>query len=176
MNTINRLFLNVGSGQRPFAKPFINIDVNSKWEPDIVADGANMPMFEDNSAEIIVLHHIAEHAGCGECEGLFSECWRILSPGGSLLVFVPDMRALAKAWLKGDISTQIYMTNVYGAFMDSEADRHRWGYVRETLREAIWDATGATAWEEVKPFDWRKIEGADIAGPDFWILAMEAVK
>ena len=166
------LRLNVGSGQRPFAKPFINVDVQAKWNPDVVADGAHMPMFEDGSADVIVLHHVAEHAGCGEAHPMLVECGRILAPGGSLLVFVPDMRALAKAWLKGDISTQIYLTNVYGAYMSDEADRHRWGFTRETLTETLMYAH----YRDVKPFDWRKIEGADIAGPDFWILALEAIR
>ena len=32
------LKLCVGSGQRPFSKPFINIDINPRWMPDVVAD------------------------------------------------------------------------------------------------------------------------------------------
>ena len=102
---------------------------------------------------------------------MLTECHRILAPGGSLLVFVPDMRALAKAWLRGDIDTQIYLTNVYGAFMNDEADRHRWGFVRETLTDTLLCAH----FRDVKMFDWRKIAGADIAGPAFWILAMEGI-
>lgn len=151
---------------------WVNVDLNPKWKPDVIANGSSMPMFDDNSADIIVLHHVLEHFGCGEAHDMLTECHRILRPGGSLLVFVPDMRALAKAWLKGDISTQIYLTNVYGAFMDDEADRHRWAFVRETLAETLSHARYC----DVRMFDWRKIEGADIAGPDFWILAMEGIK
>jgi len=162
----------VGSGQRPFAKPFINVDLNPRWKPDVVADGASMPMFKDDSADIIVLHHVAEHAGCGESHPMLVECRRILCKKGSLLVFVPDMKALAKCWLKGNISTQIYLTNVYGAYMNDEADRHRWGFTKETLTDTLLCA----GYTDVKPFDWRKIPGADIAGPDFWILAMEGIK
>tara|TARA_R110000868_G_scaffold167806_2_gene402267 strand:- start:2 stop:508 length:507 start_codon:yes stop_codon:yes gene_type:complete len=164
--------INLGSGQRPFAAPFINVDINPKWNPDVVADGAHMPMFEDGSVDLIVAHHVAEHYGCGESQPVFAECNRILRPGGSLIVCVPDMRSLAKAWLKGDISTQIYLTNIYGAFMDDEADRHKWGFIRETLTDTLM----CSHFRDVKMFDWRKIPGADIAGPDFWILAMEAVK
>lgn len=170
------LRLNVGSGQRPFGRPFVNVDVNPRWKPDIVADGASMPMFEDGSAEIIVLHHVLEHAGCGEAAPMIRECHRILKPSGSLLVFVPDMRALATRWLTRQITDQIYFTNVYGAYMNDEADRHKWGYTRESLVHFLRDSINPSRWDSVLPFDWRKIEGADIAGPDFWIAGMEAIK
>lgn len=164
--------LNVGSGQRPFKPPFVNVDVNPKWRPDVVADGASMPMFDDGSAEIIVLHHVLEHFGCGEAGGVVRECHRILAPGGSLLVFVPDMAALVRAWIAGKLPTQLFMTNVYGAFMDSDADRHRWGYTGESMRHFL---RATSPWERVGGFDWRPIEGADIAN-DWWILGTECIK
>src|SRR6185369_1603612 len=60
MNKLLRL--NCGSGQRPFGTTgdgaWINIDIQKRWNPDVVADIRSMPMFEDNSAEYIVLHHV----------------------------------------------------------------------------------------------------------------------
>ena len=166
------LKINCGSGQRPFKPPFINVDVNPKWNPDFVADGANMPMFANDSADLIVSHHVAEHAGCGDSAPMFNECRRVLTPGGSLIVCVPDMRALAEAWIAGRLTTQIYLTNVYGAFLDSDLfDRHRWGFDARSLREFLLSC----GFSKVVPFDWRAIESADIA-QDFWILGMEAIK
>lgn len=166
------LQINVGSGQRPFKKPWVNVDMNPKWRPDVVADGASMPMFEDGSADVIVLHHTLEHFGCGEATPLIQECNRILCRGGSLLVFVPDMRALTQMWNIGRLTTQVFLTNVYGAYMDSEADRHKWGYDRPSLIQFL---AGAASWATVHAFDWRPIPAADIAY-DSWILAVEAQK
>jgi predicted SAM-dependent methyltransferase len=165
--------LNLCSGQRPFSAPWINVDSQEKWGPDVVADCREMPMFEDNSADLIVIHHGAEHFGCGEANGMVEESQRILVPGGSLLIFVPDMRALAQRWLSKQITTQIYMTNVYGAYMSSEDDRHKWGYDYDSLYRFL--TFRFTKWQAVKAFDWREIPGADIA-KDWWILGMEAVK
>jgi hypothetical protein len=95
-----------------------------------------------------------------------------LKPGGSLLVFVPDLRALAKRWLEGGLTTQIYVTNLYGAFLGHEEDRHKWGFDRQSIEDFL---RSSSPWREVTPFDWRQIPGADCA-KDFWILAMEAVK
>ena len=164
--------LNVGSGQRKFGQGWTNVDINPRWTPDVVADGASMPMFADGSADLVVLHHTVEHYGCGEAAALIKECYRILCPGGSLIVAVPDMRALVDMWIKGQISTQIFMTNPYGAYMDSEADRHKWGYDKQSLTRFLYDSAG---WSGVGPFNWRTIPGADIARAN-WILCLEATR
>lgn len=167
------LRLNCGSGQRKFARPeWINVDLNPKWSPDVVADCASMPMFANNSADLIVCHHTLEHYGCGEGAAMIRECHRILCPGGSLLVFVPNMYVLAHMWIKGQINTQIYMTNVYGAYMDSEADRHKWGFDGKALYTFL---ESCSPWKYFKGFDWRPIAGADIARAD-WVLGVEVIK
>lgn len=163
--------LNCGSGQRPFSAPFQNIDINSRWKPDIVADCSSLPMFADNSVDLIVSHQNVEHVGCGESAPMLKEWRRILKPGGSLIISVPHMQALAQAWLNGKLTTQVYMTAVYGAFMDHEADRHRWGYDESSLRKFM----RSCGFDTAKKFDWREIEGASIAR-DFWILCLEGIK
>lgn len=169
------LGINVGSGQRKFHTTgdteWINVDTNPKWEPDVVADGANTGL-PSEIYDVVVLHHVLEHFGCGEAGPLIQECHRLLKPYGSLLVFVPNLRELAAMWQEGRISTQVYATNLYGAYMDDEADRHKWGYDARSLRDFL--LTTAT-WRSYYRFDWRPIEGADIAA-DRWILGVECIK
>ncbi len=170
----NLVRVNLGSGQRKFGTydyPWLNVDVNPKWEPDLVADGAHLDTIADESCCYVVLHHVLEHFGCGEADAMLKECYRILAPGGSLIVCVPDLRALAKAWLKGDINDWIYVINLYGAYMDSEADRHKWGYSTSSLHQTL----ASAGFNKIGSFDWREIEGSAIA-KDWWILAMEGVK
>ncbi len=169
--------LNVGSGQRRFTCTpevrWINIDKISRpgMEPDVVCDGAHLP-YHDSSVDYFVLHHVLEHFGCGEAESLIDEAFRVLKPGGSLLVFVPDLRALAKRWLDGGLTTQIYVTNLYGAYMGNEEDRHKWGFDWQSLSHFL---VGKRAWRHIDEFDWRTIPGADLA-QDFWIIGMECVR
>ena len=165
------LHLNLGSGQRKFDKPWINIDVQNTHNPDIVADISNLPMFADDSAEIIVLHHVLEHFGCGEADGVLKEAWRILAPGGSFLIFVPEMRKIAQRWLVHEIDDFIFMVNTYGAYQGDEHDRHRWGYDTMSLKKYIKSVLGV----EAKLFDNRTISGADMA-VDWWTLGIEIIK
>jgi ubiquinone/menaquinone biosynthesis C-methylase UbiE len=141
------LMINAGSGQRPFdqAHGWINVDIQERWNPDVVADWRSMPMFEDGSAEIIVAHHILEHCGCGEANEGIKECWRILEPGGSFLVLVPDLRKLAQRWLTRQLDTQLYLTQLYGAYMGDDADRHAWGFDAQHLGSTLERAAGCFA-------------------------------
>src|SRR5215471_14950914 len=106
--TVGGTKLNVGSGQLPYDHEYgwINLDSNNRWTPDIVGDWNDLGMFTDSSMDIVVSHHSLEHVGCGEANGFVKEAARILRPGGSLLVFVPDMRALAQRWILGEITEQ----------------------------------------------------------------------
>lgn len=169
--------LNCGSGQRPFKSTdevkWLNVDSVASWNPDIVCDGAEVSKHVDIELDYFVLHHVLEHFGCGEAEALIVEAFEVLKPGGSLLVFVPHMRALAEGYLRGKISPQIYMTNIYGAYMGHEEDRHKWGYDVELLSDFL--IGPKWLWTETKLFNWRRIPGADIA-EDWWILGMECIK
>ena len=167
--------LNVGSGQRRFTSTpeieWINIDkvYRPGHEPDLVCDGAHLP-YDDNSVDYVVLHHVLEHFGCGEAVSLIAEAYRVLNMNGALQVFVPDVRALSTSWLGGKLETQIFMTNLYGAYMGDEADRHRWGFDMQSLDRFLWQWTWKTA-----HYACPVIQGADVAR-DWWILEMECIK
>ena len=170
--------LNIGSGQRKFTPTesmnWLNVDCQAKWTPDHVLDMSKHDdacWFASNSADMIVLHHVLEHFGCGEADSLLKECLRILRPECPLLVFVPDMWSLSSMWREGRLDDQVFMTNVYGAYMGDEADRHKWGYTKDSLRDLL----EFSGFGLVRPFNWRTIPGADIA-EDSWILGMEGVK
>lgn len=177
-----KIGLNIGSGQRPFKSTeevkWINVDSQAKWEPDYVCDGAHLDgtdgfTFTDNSVDYVVLHHVLEHFGCGEAEGLIKEAWRVLKPRGSLFVFVPDMRGLATRWIRNEIDTQIYLTNVYGAYMGNEDDRHKWGFEFQSLEKFIY---GCASWYRSYAGKCPNLPASADAAHDWWILEMEFVK
>ena len=87
-----KILINAGSGQRPFLKPWINIDCRDQGYPvDILTDVKDLSMFADNSVDIIVAHHLLEHIDIGELEQYIAEWYRVLKSGGKLDIFVPHI-------------------------------------------------------------------------------------
>jgi len=175
---MRKIGLNVGSGQRRFTSTaeveWVNVDKLQRLDrpnhvPDLVCEGNNLP-YGDGSVDYYVLHHCLEHEPQGG-GGLIEEAYRVLKPEGSLLIFLPDIWALAVRWLAGGISDYIYIVNLMGAYIDDEADRHKWHYTVESLTETV----AERGFTRYFPFDWRTIPGSDCAR-DWWIMAMEVKK
>lgn len=169
--------LNIGSGQRRFDNDYgwVNIDCVSRpgQIPDLICDvGRDVMPYGDGTMKITVLHHVLEHFRCGEADKVLKECYRVLEPGGSLIITIPDILALAQRWISHQIDDYIYIVNMMGAYAGEEGDSHKWHYTRTSLKETLMKVD---SWTKVVPFDWRPIEGSSIA-KDWWILGMEAIK
>lgn len=176
--------LNVGSGQRRFdtSKGWCNVDRISRPPdqiPDYILDATNLiPTFAENSQDIVVLHHVLEHFGCGEADEVLKQCYSVLKDSGSLLIFVPDLRRLAGRWLSGELDDFSFLVNVYGAYQGEEGDRHKWGYDINLLKDYLVKTLFGGDYKQqikIKEFDWREIPGADF-GRDWWVLALEVLK
>lgn len=181
--------INLASGQRPF-KNWTNIDIRKQKDGDgnyyqceIEADVKKLPL-KDNSADIMVAHHVVEHFRLNEISEVVREWQRVLKPGGKLAVFVPDMRPIANRWLRGDIDNFTFLVNCYGAYQGHDTDIHKWGYDDIELRDRMsgWDGRKKhILWSEIKKLTREECnnnplyEGSDIAW-DWWILAMEFTK
>jgi SAM-dependent methyltransferase len=171
--------LNVGSGQRRFHDPtgeieWCNVDKVSRQghEPDWIEDGAHLPC-GDETVDYFALVQVLEHFGCGEGADLIKEAHRVLKPGGSLIISVPDLRAICTEWLHGErLDTQLFMTCLYGAYMGSEEDRHKWGFDNESLGSFL---TKTGPWKAILFRNFPDIPGSSFPH-DWWILEVECVK
>lgn len=65
---------------------YLVVDNVAKYNPDIVADITNLPM-EDGYADAVVCKAVLEHVP--EPHKAASEMYRVLKPGGKVLVYVP---------------------------------------------------------------------------------------
>jgi SAM-dependent methyltransferase len=176
-----QLGLNVGSGQRRFDSvddvQWVNIDSVDRPDqhPDQLIDVGSEPLpYDDGTVDYCVLHQVYEHFGLGEGERVIRECHRVLRNKGSLILTMPDMKALAQRWLLGQITDYIYFVNVYGAYQGEPGDRHKWGYSYDSLAADLCSMEDVR-WSAARKFDWRPIPGASLA-KDWWILGMEFIK
>lgn len=170
--------VNLASGQRPYPKPWVNVDIRDQgYQIDIEADIQDLPE-SINDCEVMVAHHVVEHFDMSTVSDTFKHWNEKLVQGGRLLVCVPDAKALTEAWISGRIDDYIYNVNMYGAFQGHPGDLHRWSYTEQSLSKAAsehikWgSARRLLTTSELDPILYAESEVAF----DWWILVMEFQK
>lgn len=91
---------------------------------DHVGNANDLSRFEDGSFAAVYASHTLEHFDYrGELERTLKEWARVLEPGGTLYVSVPDMETLAKLFLvKEDLTTDdrfMVMRMIFGGHVDA---------------------------------------------------------
>ena len=80
--------LNMGCG-RDIKKGYINLDSIKLPGVDIVHNLEKFPWpFKDNEFDMIISSHVLEHLG--DTLNNMEEIWRILKPGGTIIIKVPN--------------------------------------------------------------------------------------
>jgi len=91
--------LNLGCGRR-FHRAWTNLDF-APASPDVIAHDLSKPLpFESNHFAMVYCSHVLEHFDRESGERFLIECVRVLRPGGTLRVVVPDLELLAKNYIE----------------------------------------------------------------------------
>ena len=92
--------LNLGCG-RDIRAGYTNVDARPLADNVTNVDLSSLPWpWTDDSAEEIMMLDFLEHFSYRKTDKILQECWRILKPGGLLVVQVPDFEECAKAVLR----------------------------------------------------------------------------
>jgi ubiquinone/menaquinone biosynthesis C-methylase UbiE len=108
-----KTLLNVGcgpAGTTPFSKEGwteVRLDIDPNVKPDIEASITEIPMTA-GSVDGVYSSHNLEHLYAHEVPIALKEFFRVLKPGGSLVLAVPDAQAVASAIATGDLDTVLY--------------------------------------------------------------------
>lgn len=119
---------------------------------DIVGDFRDLSDFLDGSVAEIYASHVLEHlAYSSEALPALTECHRILSPGGRLMVAVPDMERICRLMVHEAATLQVQyqlMRILFGGQTDAW-DYHKAGFTPELLAGFL----GNAGFDEVQRVD-----------------------
>jgi SAM-dependent methyltransferase len=119
--------LNVGCGEFRL-EGFVNIDVHrdAGRRPDILADGRALP-FRDGSVREIYAGHLVEHLDPEDVPVFLAEARRVLAPGGTFWLVIPDLEKALQMAGRGELTPAQLRDCVFGRpDIPGQAHRSAW--------------------------------------------------
>jgi len=115
---------------------FVNIDLDPNVHPDVVGDVCKLDElgYDDDSVDEIYAGHMLEHV-TDEDEALY-EWYRVLKPGGTITITVPDVEKGLIEMVSGRIDNHWFQQIIFGSAVTHEQNHHR-AYTEATLRAAV---------------------------------------
>ena len=105
--------LHLGCGKR-YIPGYIHIDAVPFEHIDQVCSIDRLEFLENDSVEVIYGCHVLEHFKRKETPAVLKEWYRILKPGGTLRLAVPDFRALVEVYQKSDGDIEAVIGPIFG--------------------------------------------------------------
>lgn len=135
--TIEPVQLHLGCGNRVLPG-FIHVDIRPLPHLDYVHAIDELPMFGDDSVDLIYNCHVLEHFGRPHTQRPLREWFRLLKPGGILRTAVPDLEACFEVYRETGDLTLIHGL-LYGR-QDYPENTHfigfDWTYLKDQLERA----------------------------------------
>lgn len=144
--------LHLGCGKRHIPG-FIHIDLANYDHIDYTHDVAELPMFADESVDLIYACHVLEYFDAVEVVDVLAEWWRVLRSGGILRVAVPNFDAL---WQQYEFSQELDEITgpLYGRWAIPGTDKvicHKMVYNDHTLSRLL----SSIGFTNIHKYDWR---------------------
>jgi SAM-dependent methyltransferase len=147
--------LHLGCGTR-FFPGWVHVDIQKLDHVDIVHPAEDLPMIEDNTADLVYASNLLEHFPRAQAPAVVGEWKRVLKPSGVLRIAVPNLREWARYYLEdGDLS--VALGSIYGR-QNHPGNIHYTGYDERSLG-ALLVFCGL---KDVHLYDWKKTEHAHI--------------
>lgn len=137
--------LNVGCGGRRIPG-YIGIDAVARPAADYIAPADQLP-FDAGSCDEVMAIHLFEHILPWEADKALLEWFRVLKPGGKLVLEMPDLRKCCENVLKilagGVVMAGKHpdQAGMWGLFGDDRLRDpymlHRWGYTFKTIKPLL---------------------------------------
>lgn len=149
-NSDGKVYVNLGCGVNTSSE-FINIDTRMLPNVHYIHEIQQLPMFDDNSVDMIYASHLVEHIPREELKKTFKEWHRVLKPGGVLRIGVPHFDNLVRVYELSGRKVESIVNQLLG--QNAPYDDHHTIWNMEYARELFmstgfskvyeWDAKNA---------------------------------
>ena len=145
--------LHIGCGKRCL-NGYFHIDICDFKHIDYKHDGRTLPMFKNNSVDLIYSSHMLEYFDRFEVVDVLREWFRVLKKGGILRVAVPNFESLVRVYLQTK-NLQFILGPFYGRWPinDHLIIYHKTIYDYNSLKDLL----GFIGFRNIKKWDWRKV-------------------
>jgi len=141
----------MGCGWRNFGKEWIHIDGGDYDHLDYRS--ITQLEFKNDSVDLIYASHVLEYFGRSKVKELLQEWKRVLKPGATLRLAVPDFRSLVSLYLEKGIQLSSILGPLYGEMKMGDATIfHKTTYDFENIK-ALLQSLG---FKNVRLYDWRE--------------------
>jgi predicted O-linked N-acetylglucosamine transferase (SPINDLY family)/predicted SAM-dependent methyltransferase/glycosyltransferase involved in cell wall biosynthesis len=141
--------LHIGCGKNIFPD-WINIDIEANSPGvDLICDVRGELPFNDGSCSLIYNEHVLEHLTVEEGLFFLKECRRVLQPGGTLRIAMPDLENIVQKYNSEDWRDQDWLRWPDYQFVKTRAEminisfrwwEHKWLYNLEELNRRLLEA------------------------------------
>lgn len=156
-----KVFLNAGCGGKqssPVHPMFrsqewhqIRLDASTEVSPDILAELTNMYGVASNSVDAVYSSHSLEHLYPHEIPRAISEFFRVLKPGGFVLINTPNLKSASELVVRDRLEEPAYhspagpisaLDMIYGhkptiLFSGEKYNAHHMGFTAKTLKQTL---------------------------------------
>jgi len=127
----------------------------------------NLP-YPDNSVDIIYASHVISYFDREEVKNLLLEWKRVLKPGATLRLAVPDFKIIAELYYSGKYGLESFLGPVYGKMKSGgKTIYHKTIYDYTNLKSLLENL----GFKNIKRYDQFKTEHADIDDCSFAFLS-----
>lgn len=133
--------LHLGCGNKRF-RDYVNID--NTGTPDLLCDITALPYGEGTVDEILVIHTF-EHLFPWEAPKILGHWYKLLKPGGKLVMEMPDLKKVLKAFTLEKPPLAYTMYALYGGEQTGRVeDVHKWCWTYDTIAPIMKEVGYAT--------------------------------
>ena len=148
--------INMGCGWRDFGEDWVHIDGGDYPHLDS-KDIFNLP-YDDNSVDLIYASHVIEYFNREEVKDILNEWIRVLKPGGTLRLAVPDFENMCFLYKVLQYPIETFLGPLYGQMsMGDETIYHKTTYDFKSLKLLL-EGLGM---KDIVKYDWKDTEHSE---------------